>query len=138
VLAEQGLLSKDGIEHQKRSLKEQSRALSDEMDRLGKEQARVDSWLKDHRETDANGKKKQVNVDSLGEPDEKVTSQLLSLIAENQSLEDCMYYLDKALQREVIDLFAFLKAVRSLGRDQFINRALGKKVVETRAAAGLQ
>ncbi|KAJ8315558.1 hypothetical protein KUTeg_007708 [Tegillarca granosa] len=61
--------------------------------------------------------------------------QLLNLFAEEQAIEDAIYYLGEALRKNVIDLDVFLKQVRELSRKQYILRATIQKC---REKAGLQ
>ncbi|CAH1798904.1 unnamed protein product [Owenia fusiformis] len=60
--------------------------------------------------------------------------QLLNSFAEEQAIEDTIYYLGTALNRGSIDLDVFLKKVRELSRQQFMLRALIRKC---RSKAGL-
>lgn len=60
-----------------------------------------------------------------------VLPRMLGLVAENASLEDCLYYLDKAVTDGVITVEVFLKEVRRLARKQFIARATAKRVSRT-------
>lgn len=55
--------------------------------------------------------------------------RLYSLIAEEQADEDALYALSKTLERGQIEVQAYLKAVRSLARDQFMKKALINKIV---------
>ncbi|XP_057312604.1 tumor susceptibility gene 101 protein-like isoform X1 [Hydractinia symbiolongicarpus] len=61
-------------------------------------------------------------------------NQILNLFAEENAVEDAIYYLSDALRREVIELEVFLKTVRTLSRKQFMLRATLQKA---RATAGL-
>ncbi|XP_078309350.1 tumor susceptibility gene 101 protein-like isoform X2 [Crassostrea virginica] len=56
--------------------------------------------------------------------------QLLNSFAEEQAIEDAIYYLGEALRKDVIDLDVFLKQVRELSRKQFFLRALIQKCRE--------
>ncbi|KAJ3018155.1 hypothetical protein HKX48_003067 [Thoreauomyces humboldtii] len=57
-----------------------------------------------------------------------VHNQLLDLVAEDHAIDDTLYYLGKALDAEKISGSIYMKAVRSLAREQFIKRALIEKV----------
>ena len=63
-----------------------------------------------------------------------VYRQIVSSFAEEQALEDTIYYLGEALHKNVVDLDTFLKHVRALSRQQFTLRALIQKA---RKSAGL-
>lgn len=56
--------------------------------------------------------------------------QLLNAFAEEQALEDAIYYLGEALRRNVIDIDIFLKQVRELSWRQFMLRAIIQKCRE--------
>eukprot|EP00916_Digyalum_oweni_P024185 GHVL01039995.1.p1 GENE.GHVL01039995.1~~GHVL01039995.1.p1 ORF type:complete len:447 (+),score=45.44 GHVL01039995.1:140-1480(+) len=56
--------------------------------------------------------------------------QLLDAFAEEQAIEDAIYYLGEALRKNVIELEVFLKRVRELSRKQFMQRALIQKCRE--------
>ena len=104
-------------------LVKQSSRLGDEIEELSERQAKVAKYIKDHAEEEGD-KPKKVSVDSLGNPPDKLTAQLLRLIADNKALEDCMYVLDKALAQDVVELPDYLKTTRRLATAQFNNRAL--------------
>ncbi|KAE8266238.1 hypothetical protein A4X09_0g6104, partial [Tilletia walkeri] len=55
---------------------------------------------------------------------------LLTLVAEDHALEDTLYQLGRALNAERIDLDRFLKQTRHLAREQFMRRALARKISE--------
>ncbi|KAF9971100.1 hypothetical protein BGZ73_006004 [Actinomortierella ambigua] len=57
-----------------------------------------------------------------------VHNQLFELVAEENAIEDTIYALDKALIQDKIELSAYMKHVRNLSREQFMKRALIKKV----------
>ncbi|XP_053396804.1 tumor susceptibility gene 101 protein-like [Mercenaria mercenaria] len=75
------------------------------------------------------------NQEQIGIDDAVVTTaplyrQLLKAFAEEQAIEDAIYYLSEALRKDVIDLEVFLKRVRELSRKQFMLRALIQKCRE--------
>ncbi|BEI83554.1 hypothetical protein CcaverHIS002_0401580 [Cutaneotrichosporon cavernicola] len=59
-----------------------------------------------------------------------VHNQLVELVAEDNALSDTMYHLTRALDAERIDLDRYLKAVRSLAREQYMKRALIERIQE--------
>ncbi|GMK58814.1 hypothetical protein CspeluHIS016_0602560 [Cutaneotrichosporon spelunceum] len=59
-----------------------------------------------------------------------VHNQLVDLVAEDNALSDTMYHLTRALDAERIDLDRYLKAVRSLAREQYMKRALIERIQE--------
>lgn len=60
--------------------------------------------------------------------------RILELTADDAAIDDLLYQLSLALYSERITLDAFLKHVRSLGREQFMRRALLRRC---RDVAGL-
>lgn len=58
-------------------------------------------------------------------------NQILNLFAEENAVEDTIYYLSESLRKEAIDLDLFLKNVRVLSRKQFMLRALLHKARKT-------
>ncbi|KAH0612924.1 uncharacterized protein H6S33_009304 [Morchella sextelata] len=57
-----------------------------------------------------------------------VHTQLYDLVTEDMAIEDTIYVLGKALDKERISLDVFLKHTRTLAREQFNLRALVKKI----------
>jgi len=53
---------------------------------------------------------------------------MLHLEAEDSTIEDTLYFLDRALQRGTIDLATYLKHTRNFSADQFFKRALLLKI----------
>jgi ESCRT-I complex subunit TSG101 len=67
----------------------------------------------------------EISVDDMCTPS---NPQMMDLSAENASLTDALYFLDRALQKGTIDLTSHLKHVRSLAKRQFLVRATLHKV----------
>lgn len=61
---------------------------------------------------------------------EVLNARLIDLVAEDNALSDTMYHLTRALEAERIDLDRYLKAVRSLSREQYMKRALIERINE--------
>ncbi|KAI8371583.1 UEV domain-containing protein [Radiomyces spectabilis] len=59
-----------------------------------------------------------------------VYNQLFELVADDCAISDTMYILGKALNTERIDLATFMKCTRALAREQFMKRALIKKICD--------
>ncbi|KAG0176489.1 hypothetical protein DFQ29_006060 [Apophysomyces sp. BC1021] len=59
-----------------------------------------------------------------------VYNQMFELVADDNAIVDTIYYLGEALNSERIDLATFMKCTRSLAREQFMKRALMKKISE--------
>lgn len=60
--------------------------------------------------------------------DSIVGDQLVSLLSSDLALTDTLYHLSRALQSEQLDLDRYLKWVRLYGREQFLKRALARKI----------
>lgn len=75
-----------------------------------------------------------MNIDEAVVTTAPLYNQILKLFAEENAMEDAMYYLGDALRRGVIESEIFLKTVRDLSRKQFMLRATLQKA---RATAGL-
>eukprot|EP00117_Sycon_ciliatum_P038113 scpid60601/ scgid28383/ Tumor susceptibility gene 101 protein; ESCRT-I complex subunit TSG101 len=73
----------------------------------------------------------QANVDAIVVADYPLHRQILDLLAEDNGIEDTLYYLGEGLRRDTIELDVFLKNVRELSRRQFFLRALITKAVVT-------
>lgn len=72
----------------------------------------------------------QISIDDAVVTTAPLYRQLLKSFAEEQAIEDAIYYLGEALRKNVIDLEVFLKRVRELSRKQFMLRALIQKCRE--------
>ncbi|KAG7265513.1 hypothetical protein CRUP_006657 [Coryphaenoides rupestris] len=71
------------------------------------------------------------DIDDVIVPTAPLYKQILNLYAEENAIEDTIFYLGEALRRGVIDLEVFLKHVRLLSRKQFQLRALMQKARKT-------
>ncbi|XP_033124479.1 tumor susceptibility gene 101 protein-like [Anneissia japonica] len=76
----------------------------------------------------------EIDIDEAVVATAPLYKQLLNLFAEENAIEDTMYYLSEALRKDVIETEVFLKHVRELSRRQYVVRALMQKA---RAKAGL-
>jgi len=70
---------------------------------------------------------KEIDLDSALEGD-ILSSQILDLTSKDLAIEDAMFYLDKALEKKSIDLDTYLTTLREIGKEQFFQRALLKKM----------
>lgn len=59
-----------------------------------------------------------------------VHNQLIDLVAEDNAISDTIYHVTRALDAERIDLDRYLKAVRSLAREQYMKRALIERILQ--------
>lgn len=77
----------------------------------------------------------QPNIDDVVCAENVVYNQLYDLVAEDHAIEDTIYVLSKALDRDQIKLEPFMKHTRTLAREQFLKKAL---VVKISGHLGLQ
>jgi len=83
----------------------------------------LENWINTN-----NKNPEEMNIDQLTEPEDEIKKQLFHLEAEDLTIDDTLYFLDRALQRGTIDLVTYLKNVRNLSSDQFFKRALIRKI----------
>lgn len=108
------------------------------MQNLEKEKGDIDSNIQLLRQKDQEVKEAlqqlenqdQLSIDEAVDTTAPLYRQLFKAFAEEQALEDAIYYLGEALRKNVIDLDVFLKKVRELSRKQFMLRALIQKCRE--------
>jgi len=83
----------------------------------------INKWLEDNDNPN-------LEIDVVTEPKDPYSKQLLYLVAEDATIEDCLYYLEKNLMNGELNVEIFLKNVRSLSTEQFLKRATIKKIHE--------
>lgn len=64
-----------------------------------------------------------IDVDEVINATNPLHAQIFRLVAEDSAIEDTMYQLSIALQREDVDAVGCLKSLRALAREQFVVRA---------------
>ncbi|XP_006819298.1 tumor susceptibility gene 101 protein-like [Saccoglossus kowalevskii] len=139
---EQAQAEMDVLNSTQEKLKRGQRTLEEMIQNLEKEQIDVEKNIKLLTEKDDEIKKvlakmeneEEINIDEAVVPTATLYKQLLNLFAEENAIEDTIYYLGEALRKSVIGIDEFLKHVRDLSRRQFICRALMQKA---RQKAGL-
>ncbi|KAL0485618.1 vacuolar protein sorting protein VPS23 [Acrasis kona] len=99
----------------------EEKVIDDELEALNKKLAACELYIQNHES-------KGIDVDKAIEPEDIYSKQILDLIAEENAIDDFVYYLDKALQYKSIDLDTFLNFVREASRQQFMKKALLKKI----------
>eukprot|EP00578_Thalassiosira_sp_NH16_P004387 CAMPEP_0181135000 /NCGR_PEP_ID=MMETSP1071-20121207/32388_1 /TAXON_ID=35127 /ORGANISM="Thalassiosira sp., Strain NH16" /LENGTH=424 /DNA_ID=CAMNT_0023221557 /DNA_START=71 /DNA_END=1345 /DNA_ORIENTATION=- len=75
-----------------------------------------------------------MKADLMALPADTHSAQMLAKSAENAAIDDCIYFLDRALVRGSITSEVFLKEVRKLSKRQFMAKAHLIKIAQTRAA----
>lgn len=143
ALFEQAQMELEQLNRTQLELKQGSEKLQDILQKLEKEQADVDNDIKllAQKNEEITGVVSQLESNSakLDIDDAVITTaplytQILNLFAEENAVEDTIYYLSESLRKEAIDLDVFLKHVRALSRKQFMLRAL---LYKARKTAGL-
>ncbi|XP_067258099.1 tumor susceptibility gene 101 protein [Chanodichthys erythropterus] len=133
----------DALKRTEEDLKRGHQKLEDMVTKLDLEMTDVDKNIdclkqKDEELTAAlermQNQSEDSDIDDVIVPTAPLYKQILNLYAEENAIEDTIFYLGEALRRDVIDLDVFLKHVRLLSRKQFQLRALMQKA---RKIAGL-
>eukprot|EP01132_Coremiostelium_polycephalum_P010361 gene10361-12725_t len=93
------------------------------INKLTKDIEKLNDWIQENEKKD-----NEIDIDLLLAPKDALSNQLLQLVTEDATIEDTLYYMDKALHSSRITLDEYLKNIRSLARDQFMIRATMKKV----------
>ncbi|KAI7814814.1 tumor susceptibility gene 101 protein [Triplophysa rosa] len=126
----------DALKRTEEDLKKGHQKLEEMVTKLDLEMADVDKNIdllkcKDEEMTAAlekmENQSEDNDIDDVISPTAPLYKQILNLYAEENAIEDTIFYLGEALRRNVIDLDVFLKHVRLLSRKQFQLRALMQK-----------
>lgn len=130
----------DALKRTEEDLKKGHQKLEDMISKIGQEMTDVDRNIELLKQKDEDLKaalEKMDNQSEKGEIDDVIVPtaplyrQILNLYAEENAIEDTIFYLGEALRRGIIDLEVFLKHVRVLSRKQFQLRALMQKARKT-------
>ncbi|XP_064397576.1 tumor susceptibility gene 101 protein-like [Halichondria panicea] len=133
----------DGMMATQEKLKKGSEEINKMMDDMGQKRREVDESIDLLRNKKAElmslldylrAQPETVDVDDAVMATNPLYNQILRLYAEENAIDDTIYYLGEALRKGVIDLDAFLKHVRELSRQQFKDRAT---IMKARTTAGL-
>ncbi|XP_071617742.1 tumor susceptibility gene 101 protein isoform X3 [Heliangelus exortis] len=136
----------NALKRTEEDLKKGHQKLEEMVTRLDQEVAEVDKnieLLKKKDEELSSALEKMENqsenndIDEVIIPTAPLYKQILNLYAEENAIEDTIFYLGEALRHGVIDLDVFLKHVRLLSRKQFQLRALMQKARKTAGLSDL-
>eukprot|EP00070_Physeter_catodon_P050552 XP_028357446.1 tumor susceptibility gene 101 protein isoform X4 [Physeter catodon] len=136
----------NALKRTEEDLKKGHQKLEEMVTRLDQEVAEVDKNIELLRKKDeelSSALEKMENqsenndIDEVIIPTAPLYKQILNLYAEENAIEDTIFYLGEALRRGVIDLDVFLKHVRLLSRKQFQLRALMQKARKTAGLSDL-
>ncbi|KAF4032393.1 Vps23 core domain [Phytophthora infestans] len=90
----------------------------------------VTAWLEENEGKDT------VDPDTILVEGDALSKQMIKTLAEHYAMEDALYYMDRALSNDEMELAVFLKEVRRLARKQFMCLALVQKNTRSTARAG--
>lgn len=82
----------------------------------------VTAWLEENEGKDT------VDPDTILVEGDALSKQMIKTLAEHYAMEDALYYMDRALSNDEMELAVFLKEVRRLARKQFMCLALVQKI----------
>ena len=118
-------IAEEKINMQLQLYQEAKNILQEKLAVVEKKTVEIEDWLNTAKAHEQNGTmdSKQKSVDDLVQPVSKVHQQMLDLSAENASLTDALYFLDRCLYMGNIDCDTHLKHVRRLAKRQFLARA---------------
>lgn len=83
----------------------------------------LDLWLSEHDK-----EKGDFDIDEITKLKDPVRDQLLSVMAEDITYDEILYYLDEALKKSVIDITEYLKTYKEIASKQFLCKALAQKI----------
>ncbi|CAH8593878.1 unnamed protein product [Schistosoma turkestanicum] len=106
--------------------------MQQEKDRVCTEMESVKRKIKDLEETSEKLRKSDSTfvIDEVFDTTAPLYRQLVVSFAEEQAIEDAIYYLGEAMGKNVLDVEIYLKKVRELSRRQFMLRATVQKCRE--------
>ncbi|XP_031562975.1 tumor susceptibility gene 101 protein-like isoform X2 [Actinia tenebrosa] len=143
---EQAQIELDELDRTQQQLKQGSNKLEDMIRSLEKEQSDVENNIKVLTQKNEEisgviskleGESENLNIDDAVVTTAPLYNQILSLFAEENAVEDTIYYLSESLRKEAISSEVFLKQVRTLSRKQFMLRALLHKARKTAGLSDL-
>lgn len=116
------------MNNQKLDFEREKEKVDSEIEDLSAAFFEISLWI------EKNDNQGSIDIDAVTEPRDPLSKQLLNLVALDATIEDTLYYLEKALGRGNISVEVFLKTIRNLATDQFMYRATIKKIHEKQAA----
>lgn len=127
-LKDQRLLEagKARIEHLLKDAEDRKTLLMQENTNMDEAISNLETWIeavrqqKDKSEAEVTYCDNEEKIDLQTIPVDTHSAQMLSLSAESAAIDDCIYFLDRALVKGSIPLDVFLKEVRKLSKRQFM------------------
>lgn len=117
-------IAEEKLEKQLKMFQTTQDALEEKLKIVEEKTDEIQEWLADAEKTQQeNGPPSEKTADELVQPISKIHEQMLDLSAENASLTDALYFLDRSLYLGNMDCETHLKHVRRLAKRQFLARA---------------
>lgn len=118
-------IAEEKLEKQLKMYQTTQDTLEDKLRIVEEKTTEIEEWLVDAEASQAaqTGEAAKKSVDELVQPVSKIHQQMLELGAQNASLTDALYFLDRCLYLGNIDCETHLKHVRRLAKLQFLARA---------------
>jgi ESCRT-I complex subunit TSG101 len=120
-------IAEEKLEKQLQLYQEAKNILQEKLAIVEQKTVEIEDWLDSakvvEQQNNGDNDRKQKSVDDLVRPVTKVHQQMLDLSAENASLTDALYFLDRCLYMGNLDCDTHLKHVRGLAKRQFLARA---------------
>mmetsp|Transcript_27164 Transcript_27164/g.44542 ORF Transcript_27164/g.44542 Transcript_27164/m.44542 type:complete len:434 (-) Transcript_27164:225-1526(-) len=124
----------DEGEQWKGQLEKGNNEMDEALGGLEKSLTAVKEQLSTATDNGGNEESGQTKADLIALPVDTHSAQMLALSAESAAIDDCIYFLDRALVQGSISVEVFLKEVRKLSKRQFMAKGHLIKIAQTRAA----
>ncbi|OQR91519.1 dual specificity protein phosphatase, partial [Thraustotheca clavata] len=117
------------LQHGQQSLTQLKGDLEQTLLNIQDTDSQVTKWLSEQEN------QQEMDVDEVLVPTDTLSQQQLEAYADQQAIEDALYFMDRALANGEIELAVFLKEVRKMARKQFMCVALMQKIYDTQHAS---
>ncbi|KAG2374901.1 hypothetical protein C9374_010275 [Naegleria lovaniensis] len=104
-------------------MKTELEQIEKDKENLLQKKASLEEWIN-------NNENKPIDVDTIINPQDMQSKQILDLTSEDNAIDDVIYYLEKKLHAKQISLQEWLEQIRELSRQQFFKKALIKKMAQ--------
>lgn len=105
-------------------MKAELEQIEKDKENLLQKKASLEEWIN-------NNENKPIDVDTIINPQDMQSKQILDLTSEDNAIDDAIYYLEKKLHAKQISLQDWLEQIRELSRQQFFKKALIKKMAQS-------
>lgn len=120
------------LERENRSMQQKINDIDNTRDRHKKELEQLNQSIGELRQwIDENDTVEELDIDVVTTPKSKKKVHLQKLMAEDISYDEILFYLDEALRKGVVDISEYLKTYREISSQQYLCRALIKKISGT-------